>query len=63
MRLEAKNKNVRGGGAKLAPPLPGRVKHHNFDMSHRQSQGAIFWVITVSKLKSEGTLKIFLFFF
>ena len=25
MPLEATNKNVRGGGAKLAPPLPGRV--------------------------------------
>ena len=28
MRLEATNKNVRGGGVKLAPPLPGRVNCH-----------------------------------
>ena len=43
MRLEATNKNIRGG-AKLAPPLPGRVK---FGFTHQ-----IFVLITIPlKLK------------
>ena len=32
MRLEATNKNVMGGGVKLAPPLQGRVNvYSNMD--------------------------------